>query len=363
VWKVLHSPYVLGKSTFERLAGAVLLDDFNAIRTSLLLHPFMDDHSRGNLLPCRTERRRLFRKFAFRLTAAVLGAVLYCFVLSRESDLVGVAAFCLLVFLLVLMGKSYVRLRAFNSWASYGVADTVEMIKKVIDSDSQAVGQVMRMVKSGQSFALLLRSYDLEVTQFWTDASVATPELIAAVQAEKGRRISTRFFSDDEETAEDRLSAALVGCIHPVRLHNLADWFTEFRGDNVPRICLPSNVWKEAIRELIQIAPLIVVHLVSLTPGVQFELECIIEIGKQDSTIVVICDPPERHADAKIYTAPLGVTTYDYPAVDLGSELLQRFPRVVRARDIDYSDLRNDVHFSDWFTRQGPFPQNPVTNL
>jgi hypothetical protein len=347
VRRLLRAPYASGRTVIEWLASAALLSEFRAVRMSLLLHPFMDDHNRGSLFDARNKRRRMLRGLIIRLTAAGLGVLLLAVVFTRMSGAISLVAAGLTALVCV---PAYTKLRYYNSWVSSGVGSIVETIKATVANNSRASKLVTELIVSEQPFALLLRSYDLEVTHFRTDAAVADPILKSLVDG-GDRRISTRFMSSADESSEDRLSAALTGHVYPVRFHDLTDAFAGSRRDDRPRMCLPSNIWKDAIRDLIQVAPLIVVHVISLTPGVLFELETIVALGKQDSTVVVLCDPPERHAEAKKLTALYGVTTYDYPAVDPAGDVFRSFPTVVREQDIDYANLAEDAAFSGWITR------------
>jgi hypothetical protein len=357
VWKIFDSPHRRRKTILELLATAILAADFRGVSSYLLLHPFMGDHDRGILMHGRQERTNAARAFAKWLTLTTCSiSPLFAVGASKKNYwIIGLAA-PIGGFLWVRQHKAYKQLRRYNSMVTFAVSSVVERIVLIEEGNRRAEKIVESLAGSGRPFILMLRSYDLEVIDVRTHVSAVPPSTRAVAEVEEGF-LSSRYMSLDV-TAEDRLAASLHGRIPVIRTRDLGDAITDFREEDtgeggIPRLCLPSNVWKSAIRELIELSPMIVVHLISLTKGVRFELETIVELGKQNSTMVVIADPPAHHSDAKSRALP-GVVVYDYPSVDLSNELLQAFPKIIHEREIDYSNVDSSEPIRDWLSGRAP---------
>jgi hypothetical protein len=279
-----------------------------------------------------------------------------CVVAAALGGLWVIAGIGFIMALLVLaLGlRTFTSFRLSNNEIAIATSLIVDQILAIEDENARAAAGLERAIDARRPFVLMLRSYDLELSDIRTSGAEVHPALRLALGVDVSMSISTRS-TNLEETAEDRLSETLRPHVYVVRMRDLGNPVI-VRAD-LPRLCLPSNIWKDAVRELIHLAPIIVVHLVSLTRGVQFELDTILESGRQDSTVVVICDPQEFHVATNPFHAPdglWGIRMYDYQPVDITNDVLRSFPRIINAGDIDYHNLDKSSAFRGWIPQSWP---------
>jgi hypothetical protein len=116
------------------------------------------------------------------------------------------------------------------------------------------------------------------------------------------------------------------GAVHAVGIGN--PWDTmDAEGDVFPRLYLPNHAWKEVVNSLIAAAPMLVLALGLLTPGVREELRFVATAGKAERTVVVAADHPDewRESRRSLYDYS-GLSTVGLEPVRLTSSELDPFP-------------------------------------
>jgi len=215
-----------------------------------------------------------------------------------------------------------------------------EHVQHVRASHEQAVHILSR--REREPFVLLLRSFD-EVVERRKGSEAIRPGSPGATQ-------TLRLFGRDAR-AEEKLAEPLRRWFPVAAVHNASDDFTGARADNA-RFFVPEEDWRTVVCQLIKLARYICVHVTQLTPGVAFELEAILEAGREDSAVVILCDLPDDDADVRnvVYTFFRGVG-YDAPDPVLARRTdapLNRFHEVLRQKEIDFAALDRCPPFAGW---------------
>jgi tetratricopeptide (TPR) repeat protein len=181
--------------------------------------------------------------------------------------------------------------------------------RRRIERNHQDAVAILRSYQGGGvPFVLYLRSFDLEAVAYETPRGVVGYSLV-------GRH-------PIEEELHRLLSG---GVIHVVGIGN--PWDTmDAEGDVFPRLYLPNHAWKEVVNSLIAAAPMVVLALDRLTPGVREELRFIATAAKADRTVVVAADDADEWQETRrsLYDYS-GLSTVSLEPVRLASSELHQF--------------------------------------
>ncbi len=181
-------------------------------------------------------------------------------------------------------------------------------------------------------FALFLRSFDLEASQVQL-----TPTQADYVPV---RSINMQYTKVEETVAEildDRLSA--VGIWNPQAIE------APDIQRRIPKLEIRDAYWEYVLRALLKLASLIVMHMDTLTPGVETELNAIRKEGKDGVSIIILPDPTgeDEHAlgdyVAAVYNQEYQASVVKRPAVDINR--LAGFAVVVEENDLDSPETQS----------------------
>ena len=169
--------------------------------------------------------------------------------------------------------------------------------------------QAMRIIdaynQETKLFALLLRNFDSEVQQ----------------------AIKDPFF--ERITPHREWQRKLSAALHPLPLIKIANRSDLSPApDAAPAILLHTESWRDQIAGVIERAALIIVDFDHASESIDYELLEILEQRKQYVTVLIL--PSDRTS----------------VPVELPSDLIARFSRVVREDEIPYDDLQNCPAFS-----------------
>jgi tetratricopeptide (TPR) repeat protein len=137
---------------------------------------------------------------------------------------------------------------------------------------SEAMAVLEVFWREGRSFALALRSFSGESLEWAWDSSSEFPT--RGLIAFPGYR------------GVSRMRAAVDPRIPMLTISNPAPRFIS--GVGAPQLELDNGLWDSAARVLIRHAPIIILYLEAMSPGVFRELNMIVEEGRQGSTVLVV---------------------------------------------------------------------------
>ncbi len=156
----------------------------------------------------------------------------------------------------------------------------VKDLAAAFQSHIDAVNVLEAYWKDQKPFALFLRSFDLEASQV-----KLTPTEGDYVPV---RSINMQYAKVEEEVAEilnDRLAA--IGIWNPQAIDA-----PDIRR-RIPKLEIRDAYWEYVLRALLKLASLVVMHMDTLTAGVEVELDAIRSEGKDIVSILIVPDPDE----------------------------------------------------------------------
>jgi hypothetical protein len=328
----------------ESLSIVVFDRPFKTVPTRLLLDPLLDEYNRGLLLEGRQERRSLLCRWllgTFACDAATLLSVSGRVRLPSKTWRLAVMVADLS---LGWQYRCYRELVLVNAQVGMSVDFVKDHLASTRLSHSNALNIISAYQRSSVPFVLMIRTFD-EVTEARVDAKDAN-EIAKGLMPNRAQSpISLRSFSS-EVMAEERFCSALSQWIPVVAIRNSAYQLSD---SSTSRLALPADAWEEAIAKLIEVSPYICVHLTELTPGISMELNTIHRLGKEDSTIIVMCEPRDNLGmAAPLFFEALSLAVPEYKTPDPRDIPLRFFDRLVRQGELDYEALASSPEVAAW---------------
>jgi hypothetical protein len=216
--------------------------------------------------------------------------------------------------------------------------------------------------RDNSKFVLLLRSFENEASELRVDTrrlptdsrrhiewelEITAPYRSKESQEDHQTRITS--ISYDEENAESRMAEALAHRIRVVGIRHPSGR-PAGRGleNGPPKLYLDQEKWQDGINQLITLAPLIVVLASSLTSGLRFELQTILERRKERNTLIVFVARSEFASRIDPLAVSTGIKIPKVPRLSRQNRIIRRFPHIVDEGEIDYERLDDSAVFRRW---------------
>ncbi|HEV2780203.1 MAG TPA: hypothetical protein VGX25_12495 [Actinophytocola sp.] len=297
-------------------------------------------------------RQAAMRRLAFLPTEA---AVVISVMLPAK---IGLLAFCvsLIVFVATLKHRVHakVKLRSCADALQFAVNHANKATERIFTSHEQAAVIIQNFETSRVKFVLSLRSFGLDGVE--RRFGIGEGSEYIQTNLRESLKLQARYLKEEAkekahrrvqaittfDTAEDLLGASIAKFLPIIGVWNDSTASPNYQTSRIPRLYLPRENWKPALRRAITCASSIVVHLSEMSPGVRYELETILELGREADTIVVISDGPS--VDRFLVEILESITgqaigngvTYEPVRA---SDVLARFPHIVEYSTIDLSNL------------------------
>jgi hypothetical protein len=322
---------------------------------------FMSNYDIETLLTLWGVRRRAFFRWAFKLVPTLV--ILSC-MLAFWQKLSAYFVICLLGTLPLLAWWQYPAARSLHQAQA-----SLRNFKRKYRSELQIVRKrhadaaslIVEAIRYDAHFVLVLKSFDVDVYERRINVEDLAPLFSNGLEEElhltrhyvkrsaRRRTASVRLVGGrDEGKQETEIVAALSQRFSVVGVHNPVDPIDDTR-INYPRLSMNSDQWNSEALLLIRHAPAIVMLLSGASPGVQLELEMILQSGKEAATLVIECEP--RTGDELFHAVRerLGIDApYDAEQMLALETLLSRFPHVIRHTDIARHGVEGCAVFEEW---------------
>lgn len=226
---------------------------------------------------------------------------------------------------------------------------------RIAESHQSALNIISRAESGESRFVLSLRSFGLdgverrynkgEGSEFVQTNLRESLNLQARYLKKEARERQQRriLALSDFDRSEDVLGHHIATLAPVVGIWNDATAPMTASRSEIPRLFLPWDGWKPTLRRAITLASRIVVHASELSPGVQYELEQILELGREADTVVVTSEPqPASDFISHVFADLDGPHRSSDPVHEpiQGADILGRFPHVVEYESLDLSSPR-----------------------
>ena len=214
-----------------------------------------------------------------------------------------------------------------------------EKISRNLEAASESHVDAVRVLEAfwtdGKPFALFLRSFDLEASE-------------VKMMVTQGPHVPVRSINMEYAKIEEAVADILNGHLAAVGIWNPQAISIPGIQRRIPKLEVRDAYWEYVVRALLKLSSLIVMHMDTLTAGVETELNAIREAGKESVSIVILPDPhrADKHALgdylAAFYNQEYEASVSKRPTVYL--ERLAGFAIVVAENELGSPQVQDEMN-------------------